>query len=74
MKYLKTMQEVPGKGFAHMYYELNDDMSISRYLTHIDGTGETTLTPNPVVKKLFRPEMLSAATKEEFDKYWAMGE
>ena len=73
MKYLKTNQVVPGKGFAWMYYELSDDMTLMRYVTHLPETGETELTAKPVVKRLFRPETLPESTAEEFEKYWSLG-
>ncbi|NUN49897.1 MAG: hypothetical protein HUU15_13810 [Candidatus Brocadiae bacterium] len=74
MKFLKTSQFVPMKGEAWMYYECGDDMSVCRIVTHIPMTGETTLTPDPVVKVLFRPEMMLPSTEQEFSKHWALGE
>lgn len=74
MKYLKTSQFVPMKGEAWMYYECEDDLTVNRIVTHIPMTGETTLTPDPVIKMLFRPEMMLPSSQAEFDKHWQMGE
>jgi hypothetical protein len=69
--YFKTSQPIPGKGDAWMFYECSDDRRIVRYVTHIPATGETERVSDPVVKKLYRPEMLSESSLEEFDRYWA---
>lgn len=74
MIYLKASQPVPGKGDAVIYYECNDDKRIIRYVTHIAATGETERVPDPVVKKLYRPELLSPSSKEEFDEAWSLSE
>ncbi len=73
MLYFKTSQPIPGKGDAWMYYECTDEKRIVRYVTHIPETGETECVPDPVVKKLYRPEMLMDSTKDEFDTYWSQG-
>ncbi len=70
MLYFKASQPVPGKGDAWVYYEARDDHSIVRQLTHIPATGEYQQTPDPVVKKLYRPELLQRATQEEFEQLW----
>ena len=70
MVYYKTSQPVPGKGDAWMYYECTDEKRVVRYVTHIPATGETQRVGDPVVKKLYRPELLVESTKEEFEKYW----
>lgn len=70
MRYLKSAQFVPGKGEAYMLYEVEGEDTIVRMLTHVPQTGEITRYPNPRVKKLFRPELLQAATKEEFEYLW----
>lgn len=74
MKYFKTSQFVPMKGEAWMYYECGDDLTVQRIVAHIPQTGETTLTPDPVVKVLFRPEMMLPSSAQEFDKHWKLGE
>ncbi len=73
MQYMKTSQPIPGKGDAWMYYECNEELRIARYVTHIPQTGETERVGDPVVKRLYRPELLQPSTKEEFDIYWAKG-
>ena len=70
MKYFKTSQPIPGKGAAWTYYECDDAGVIQRQLTDIPETGETTRVPDPIVKKLYRPEVLSDATAEEFLGLW----
>jgi hypothetical protein len=70
MMYLKASQPVPGKGDAVIYYECEDDQTIVRYVTHIEATGETERVEKPIVKKLYRPELLSESSKEEFDAKW----
>ena len=70
MKYLKTSQFVPGKGEAWMIYECGDDGAILRFVTHITGTGETTRTPKPVVKRLYRPEICQPSDAGEFQRLW----
>ncbi len=70
MKYFKTSQYVPGKGSAWTYYECDEAGVIQRQLTHIPETGETTRVPDPIVKKLYRPEVLSDATSGEFLGLW----
>ncbi len=62
------------KGEAWMYYECEDDLTVNRVVTHIPMTGESTLTPDPVIRVLFRPEMMLPSAQAEFDKYWAIGE
>lgn len=70
MKYFKTAQMVPGKGDAWMYYEVDDAGKVLRTLTFVDGTNEITRVPDPVVKRLIRPELLQDATAEEFLSLW----
>jgi len=70
MKYFKTAQPIPGKGAAWTYYEVDDAGVIQRQLTSIPETGELTRVPDPIVKKLYRPEVLSDATAEEFLGLW----
>ena len=70
MKYLKGAQFVPGKGEALMFYECTDDDTVLRQCTLHTGTGEHSRTDKPVVKKLFRPEMLQPSTREEFETAW----
>lgn len=69
MTYYKTAQFVPGKGQAWMYIEAEGN-KVLRTLTHIPSTNETERIPDPVVKVLFMPERLSAATPEEFLGLW----
>lgn len=73
MKYFKTSQIVPGKGNAWMYYECDDAEKVLRTLTHIPDTGEITRVPDPIVKRLIRPEILQDATAEEFLSRWDEG-
>ncbi len=71
MVYFKASQPVPGKGDAVIYYECEDDQTIVRYVTHLEVTGETERVEKPIVKKLYRPELLSESSKEEFDEKWS---
>ncbi|HNZ17060.1 MAG TPA: hypothetical protein PLB67_10085 [Candidatus Hydrogenedentes bacterium] len=73
MRYYKTSQPVPGKGDATIYYECDDDQKVLRYVTHIDGTGELERVADPIVKKLYRPDMLRESSQEEFEQYWNQG-
>lgn len=70
MKYFKTAQVVPGKGDAWMYYEVDDAGKVLRTLTFVDGTNEISRVPDPIVKRLIRPELLQDATPEEFTRLW----
>jgi hypothetical protein len=70
MIYYKTSQIVPGKGNAWMYYECDDEKTVLRTLTHIPEAGETTRVPDPIVKRLIRPELLQDAEGEEFLRLW----
>ncbi|MBW7865221.1 MAG: hypothetical protein H3C30_12520 [Candidatus Hydrogenedentes bacterium] len=70
MLYFKTAQFVPGKGDAWTYYECDDNRTILRQLTHIPETGETTRVPDPIVTRLYRPEMLQDAASAEFLALW----
>jgi hypothetical protein len=73
MQYFKTSQFVPGKGNAWMYYECDDTQKVLRTLTHIPDTGEITRVPDPIVKRLIRPEILQPAEATEFTTLWAEG-
>ncbi len=70
MLYFKTAQFVPGKGDAWTYYECDDNRTILRQLTHIPETGETTRVPDPIVTRLYRPELLQDAAAAEFLALW----
>jgi len=70
MHYFKTSQPIPDKGDAWMYYECSDEDKIMRYVTWVPATGESERNDNPVIKKLFRPELLQASSQEEFEKHW----
>lgn len=70
MRYLKTSQPIPDKGDAWMYYECSDEDEIVRYVTCVPATGESERNSNPVVKKLFRPELLQVSSEEEFEEHW----
>jgi len=70
MQYFKTSQFVPGKGNAWMYYECDDVQKVLRTLTHIPDTGEITRVPDPIVKRLIRPELLQDADGAEFITLW----
>ncbi len=73
MIYYKASQPIPGKGDAWMFYECTDDKKIVRYVTYIAATRETERVSNPVVKKLYRPELLAESTQAEFERYWSEG-
>ncbi len=70
MKYFKTAQFVPGKGDAWTYYECDDNEIIQRQLTYIPETGEISKVPDPIVKKLYRPEWLEPSDAPEFLSLW----
>lgn len=70
MLYFKTAQFVPGKGEAWTYYECDDAQKVLRQLTYIPGTDEMTKVPDPIVKRLIRPEMLQTADGSEFLALW----
>jgi len=70
MQYFKSAQFVPGKGDAWTYYELSDEGVVQRQMTHIPATDETTRVPDPIVKKLMRPDMVEPADGDEFLKLW----
>ncbi|HOH52426.1 MAG TPA: hypothetical protein PLI98_16980 [Candidatus Hydrogenedentes bacterium] len=70
MLYFRTSQFVPGKGDAWTYYECDDSQKVLRQLTHIPETGETTRVPDPIVTRLYRPELLVPASGEEFISLW----
>lgn len=70
MKYFKISQFVPGKGYAWTYYECDEKGSIVRQLTYIHETNEITRVEDPIVKRLYKPEMLEPATEEEFISLW----
>jgi len=71
--YYKTSQPIPGKGDAWMYYECDDEETVVRYVTVIPATGEVEWVPDPVVKKLYRPDLLQDSSQEEFEEHWAAG-
>jgi len=73
MQYFKTSQIVPGKGNAWMLYECDDAQKVLRTLTHIPETGEITRVPDPIVKRLIRPEILQDADAGEFLSLWGEG-
>ncbi|MCP4642879.1 MAG: hypothetical protein GY851_20695 [bacterium] len=73
MKYFKASQPVPGKGDAWVYYECTDEEAVVRQLTVIPATGESERISDPVVKKLYRREMLQEATEQEFQGHWGSG-
>ncbi len=70
MIYYKSAQPVPGKGDAWTYYECDDEETVQRQLTSIPLSGEITRVPDPVVKKLYRKDLLQPATAEEFLELW----
>ncbi len=70
MKYFKTAQFVPGKGMAWTYYECDENETIQRQLTYIPETGEISKIPDPIVKKLYRPERLEPSDAQEFLSLW----
>jgi hypothetical protein len=70
MRYYKTSQPIPGKGYAWMLYECDEDEKVVRHVTHIPMTGEVQRVSDPVVKTLYRPDMLEASSREEFETLW----
>ena len=74
MLYFKASQPIPSKGDALVLYECTDDEKIVRQLTVIPATGELERVPKPIVKRLYRPELLSAASQEELEMYWNQAE
>ena len=70
MTYVKSSQFVPGKGEAVTIYELKEDGTINRFVTHLTGSGETPRNEKPVVKKLYRPETCEPSSPEEFAQLW----
>ncbi len=74
MKYYKVSQFVPGKGYAWTYYECSDEGTIIRQLTYIPDTDEITKVADPIVKFLYKPEMLEQTTQEEFVSLWNKSE
>lgn len=70
MIYFKTAQYVPGKGDAWTYYECDDDQAVLRQMTHIPETNELTRVPDPIVKRLIRPDLLQPAGEDEFLGLW----
>jgi hypothetical protein len=70
MRYVKSAQFVPGKGDAWTYYEVDDNGKVTRQMTHIPATGETTRVPDPIVKRLMRPELCIEAEADEFLSLW----
>ncbi|HOV33091.1 MAG TPA: hypothetical protein PLX23_06985 [Candidatus Hydrogenedens sp.] len=70
MKYFKVVQFVPGKGNAWTYYECDDNETIQRQLTYIPTTDEISKVPDPIMKKLYRPELLETSDIQEFLSLW----
>lgn len=70
MLYFRTFQFIPMKGNATMLYETTEDYSVIRSCTYIPETKELQKFEKPVIKKLFRPEMLEEITQVEFDEIW----
>jgi len=68
--YFMASQPIPGKGDALTYYECTDDKKVVRQLTHIPATGEVERIPDPIVKTLIRPDVLSEASQEVFEQLW----
>lgn len=73
MKYYKTAQFVPNKGNAWMFYECEDDLRVKRFVTYIPETGEVDRNEKPVIKRLFRPELLEEIDAGEFNEIWGKG-
>jgi len=70
MQYVKSAQFVPGKGDAWTYYEVDDDGTVLRQMTHIPETDELSQVHGPSRKKLLRPELCQETTPEEFAELW----
>ncbi len=73
MKYYKAAQFVPDKGHAWMFYECEDDLRVKRLLTYIPETKEIQRNEKPVIKRLFRPELLQEIDAAEFNEIWEAG-
>ncbi|MBI5369071.1 MAG: hypothetical protein HZA54_18695 [Planctomycetes bacterium] len=72
MRYYKSAQFIPGKGEAWTYYECTDNQLIQRYVTHIPTTSEVEKVPEPVIKTLFRPDLLVPIDEPEFLAHWGL--
>jgi hypothetical protein len=70
MLYFKSAQFVPGKGDAWTFYECDDEKKVLRQMTFIASTGELSRVPDPIVKRLIRPDLLQDAEAEEFLELW----
>jgi hypothetical protein len=70
MQYFKSAMFIPGKGQAWTYSEATDEDKVLRSLTHIPSTQEISRIPDPVVKKLFMKERLTACGADEFQDLW----
>jgi hypothetical protein len=70
MQYFKSAMFIPGKGQAWTYSEATDEDRVLRSLTYIPGTDEISRIPDPVVKKLFMKDRLTACPAEEFLQLW----
>lgn len=71
MKYHRSMQFIPMRGMAAMYYEIDDEALVKRFMTVMPDTGEVERTEKPPMKRLFKPELLDEVTAEEFEQYWS---
>ena len=70
MHYFKIAQEIPGKGLAWTWYECDAAETVLRQLTYIPETGALDRVPDPIVKRLIRPDLLQEAAEEDFLALW----
>lgn len=65
------MQFIPMRGMAAMYYEIDDEANVKRFMTVMPDSGEVERAEKPPMKRLFKPELLDEVTAEEFERYWS---
>lgn len=70
MKYYRGAQFVPMKGTAALYYEIDDEALVHRFMTVLTDIGEVERASKPPMKRLFRPELLEEVSAEEFERWW----
>lgn len=73
MRYVKMGMKTPTKGTSYVLYELDENDSIVRMLTHVPASGEIKLHDNLSMKMRFPPDRVSEAAKEEFEYIWDIG-
>jgi hypothetical protein len=70
MKYHKALQFIPMRGMAAMYYEIDEEALVKRFMTVMPDSGEVERAEKPPMKRLFKPELLEEVPAEEFESYW----